>query len=63
MLPILLYCLEVCELNKSNVASLDFCVSRFRFVSAIVILFVNVLHVWASYCLASCSRYACKIFD
>ena len=30
-MPILLYCLEVCELNKSTVASLDFCVSRFGF--------------------------------
>jgi hypothetical protein len=29
--PILLYCLEACDLNKSTVASLDFCVSRFGF--------------------------------
>ena len=30
-LPILSYCLDVCELNKSTAASLDFCVSRFGF--------------------------------
>ena len=30
-LPILLYCLEACDLNKSAIASLDFCVSRFGF--------------------------------
>ena len=30
-MPILLYCLDVCELNKSTLASLDFCVNRFGF--------------------------------
>ena len=30
-MPILLYCLEVCDLNKSTIASLDFCVNRFGF--------------------------------
>ena len=30
-MPVLLYCLEVCNLNKSTLASLDFCVMRFGF--------------------------------
>jgi hypothetical protein len=30
-MPMLLYCLAVCELSKSTVTSLDFCVSRFEF--------------------------------
>jgi hypothetical protein len=30
-LPILLYCLHVCDLNRSVIASLDFCVMRFAF--------------------------------
>jgi hypothetical protein len=30
-LPVLLYCLHVCDLNKSALASLDFCVMRFGF--------------------------------
>lgn len=30
-LPILLYCLEVCDLNKSTLSSLDFSVMRFGF--------------------------------
>ena len=30
-IPILLYCLDVCDLNKSTVASLDFSVTRFGF--------------------------------
>lgn len=30
-MPILLYCLEVCDLNKSTLAALDFCVMRFGF--------------------------------
>ena len=30
-IPILLYCLDVCDLNKSTIASLDFCVQRFGF--------------------------------
>ena len=30
-MPILLYSLEVCDLNKSTLAALDFCVMRFGF--------------------------------
>jgi hypothetical protein len=30
-MPILLYCLEVCSLNKAALSSLDFCVMRFGF--------------------------------
>jgi hypothetical protein len=30
-MPVLLYCLEVCNLNKSTLASLYFCVMRFGF--------------------------------
>ncbi len=30
-MTLLLYCLEVCDLNKSTLAALDFCVMRFGF--------------------------------